>query len=375
MKFFWTLLSLLKYLILVILVCTATGYIFYQYAPVFGGIPDNESAKRISQSKNFVDGIFVNLMLTQISTRTENSESDLLDWIFKPEGKNPDKPLPSTHLAKDSLVERSFVWLGHSTILMKTSDVVIITDPVFNRASPVPLVANSFAMQNRNTIDDLPVIDAVVISHDHYDHLDYQAIKKLAKRVDHFFVPLGIKAHLQRWGINESKISELDWYESKLYRGVKLTLTPSRHFSGRKLDNQNSTLWGSWVIESSTLKAYFSGDGGYSDSFKKIGRQFGPFDIAFMENGAYNPDWSQIHMYPEEAVQASIDLNAKVLFPIHWGKFDLALHPWDEPVIRIVEEANKRNVSVATPLIGEIFNLSALPEKRWWVSLRAGTDG
>lgn len=350
MKLLWTLLGLLKYLVLVILFCTATGYLFYQYAPVFGGQPDNKSIKRISQSKNFVDGVFVNLAPTQVSTRTENSKSALQDWVFPPDGKNPKKPLPSQRLNKDSLVEGSFVWLGHSTILMKTNGVVIMTDPVFNRASPIPLIANSFAMQYKNTIEDLPVIDAVVISHDHYDHLDYMAIRKLSQRVDQFFVPLGIKAHLQRWGINESKISELDWYESELYLGVKLTLTPSRHFSGRKFNNQNSTLWGSWVIESETLRTYFSGDGGYSNTFKQIGDRYGPFDIAFMENGAYNSDWAQIHMLPEEAVQASIDLNAKVLFPIHWGKFDLSLHPWDEPAIRITKEANKRNVSLATPL-------------------------
>ena len=351
------------------------GYLFYQFAPVFGGLPDNASAKRFSQSKNFADGNFVNLMPTQVNTRTENSKSVLLDWVFPPQGKNPSSPLPSKRLEKSSLTEGSFVWLGHSTIVMKTNNVVIMTDPVFNRASPIPLIANSFAMQNSNTIDDLPAIDVVVISHDHYDHLDYQAIKELSKQVGHFFVPLGIKAHLQLWGIAESKISELDWYQSELYRGIELTLTPSRHFSGRRLDNQNSTLWGSWVIVSKTLNAYFSGDGGYSDTFRLIGQQYGPFDIAFIENGAYNSDWAQIHMLPEQAVQASIDLQANVLFPIHWGKFDLSLHPWDEPAIRITEEANKRNVSLATPLIGEVFNLQVLPEKRWWVPLRSAMGG
>ena len=373
MKLFWPLFSLLKYLVFVVLICVVAGYLFHQFSPVFGGIPDNDSGKRISQSNNFVDGIFVNLEPTQVSTPTANSKNVLLDWIIPPKGKNPNKPLPSARLDKSSLVEGSFVWLGHSTIVMKTSNVVIMTDPIFNRASPVPLIGNSFSMQNTNTIDDLPAIDAVVISHDHYDHLDYPAIKELSLRVDHFFVPLGIKAHLQRWGIDESKISELDWHESEQYRGIQLTLTPSRHFSGRKLNNRNSTLWGSWVIESKTLKVYFSGDSGYSDTFKRIGQQYGPFDIAFIENGAYNPDWSQIHMLPEEAVQASIDLNAKVLFPIHWGKFDLALHPWDEPAIRITVEANKLKVTLATPLNGEAFNLNSLPEKRWWVPFRAIT--
>ena len=155
-----------------------------------------------------------------------------------------------------------------------------------------------------------------------------------------------------------------------LYRGVELTFTPSRHFSGRGLDDQYSTLWGSWVIKSKNLNMYFSGDGGYSETFKYLGDKFGPFDIAFMENGAYNLDWRQIHMLPEQTVQASIDLRAKVLFPIHWGKFSLALHPWDEPVIRLAKEVGDRNVTIATPMIGEVFGLDKLPDSSWWQPLR-----
>jgi L-ascorbate metabolism protein UlaG (beta-lactamase superfamily) len=258
---------------------------------------------------------------------------------------------------------------------MKTSGVVIMTDPVFNRASPVVLIGNPFSLQNPIAIDDLPTVDAVIISHDHYDHLDYQAIKDLSERVDRFFVPLGVKAHLQRWGVNGERISELDWYESEFYRGVKLTLAPARHFSGRRFSNRNETLWGSWVIDSKTLKAYFSGDGGYSETFKIIGEKYGPFDIAFMENGAYNLNWANIHMMPEQTVQASIDLNARVLFPIHWSKFDLSVHPWDEPAIRITAEAKRRDVTVATPLIGEVFDLEHLPQAHWWEALRTQVDG
>jgi L-ascorbate metabolism protein UlaG (beta-lactamase superfamily) len=257
---------------------------------------------------------------------------------------------------------------------MKTSGVVIMTDPVFNRASPVVLIGNPFSLQNPIAIDDLPTVDAVIISHDHYDHLDYQAITDLSERVDRFFVPLGVKAHLQRWGVNGERISELDWYESELYRGLKLTLAPARHFSGRRFSNRNETLWGSWVIDSKTLSAYFSGDGGYSETFKTIGEKYGPFDIAFMENGAYNLNWANIHMMPEQTVQASIDLNARVLFPIHWSKFDLSVHPWDEPAIRITAEAKRRDVTVATPLIGEVFDLEKLPQVHWWEALRTESD-
>tara|TARA_Y100001001_G_scaffold119605_1_gene117596 strand:- start:117 stop:1034 length:918 start_codon:yes stop_codon:yes gene_type:complete len=294
-----------------------------------------------------------------------------MDWVFQQDDKNPTEPLPSRFLHPDIFTEGKFVWLGHSTLLMKINSVVIMTDPVFNRASPVPVIGSPFAVQNLISIDDLPAVDAVIISHDHYDHLDYQAIKVLLKRVDHFFVPLGVKAHLERWGVASTNISELDWYESEVYRGVRLTLAPARHFSGRGLWDRNSTLWGSWIISSKTLNVYFSGDSGYSDTFKTIGQRYGPFDIAFLENGAYNLDWAQIHMMPEEVVQASIDLNARVLFPIHWSKFDLALHPWDEPAIRLTKEARNRAVAVATPLIGEAFDVNNYPETQWWELLRA----
>ena len=255
-----------------------------------------------------------------------------------------------------------------------------MTDPVFNRASPLPSFSSKskrnffngkpFAFENPILIDNLPKVDIVIISHDHYDHLDSKAIKDLSNRVDHFFVPLGVGAHLERWGVNKNIITELDWYDSKNYKNIKFTFAPSLHFSGRGVTNGNSTLWGSWIIKSNKLNAYFSGDGGYSETFKKLGDQYGPFDIAFIENGAYNVDWSNVHMYPDEAVQANIDLKSKVLFPIHWSKFDLSIHPWDEPIIRITKEAEKKNVNIATPMIGEIFDLINLPKTPWWESVR-----
>jgi L-ascorbate metabolism protein UlaG (beta-lactamase superfamily) len=374
MEILQNLLVALKYLLYAAVVLSLLVWLFLNYAPAFGGKPDENSTQRMTHSKNFRGGKFVNLASTQVSTSSGSRKISIFDWVFTPDGKNPAKPLPSESFDRDSLTEGKFVWLGHSTLLMKTSGVVIMTDPVFNRASPVVLIGNPFSLQNPIAIDDLPTVDAVIISHDHYDHLDYQAITDLSERVDRFFVPLGVKAHLQRWGVNGERISELDWYESELYRGLKLTLAPARHFSGRRFSNRNETLWGSWVIDSKTLSAYFSGDGGYSETFKTIGEKYGPFDIAFMENGAYNLNWANIHMMPEQTVQASIDLNARVLFPIHWSKFDLSVHPWDEPAIRITAEAKRRDVTVATPLIGEVFDLEKLPQVHWWEALRTESD-
>ncbi|WP_338412735.1 exodeoxyribonuclease VII large subunit [Psychrobacter raelei] len=218
--------------------------------------------------------------------------------------------------------------------------------------------------------------------HDHYDHLDHKAIKQLAHKVGHFYVPLGVKAHLILWGVAADNISEYDWYESASITGgaslskdeITLTFAPTRHFSGRRLTGQNTSLWGSWAVQSQQLSVYFSGDGGYSEEFAKIGERFGGFDVAFIEDGAYNQSWRNVHMMPEESAQAGIDVQAKVVLPIHWGKFDLSVHHWREPVRRLKlafdnynsTQPAKHRIKVATPRIGQVFTLDTLPTAPWW---------
>ena len=373
MEFSHSIPNAVKYPICILFILTFSIFILLSFSPVFGASPDKNSRVIIENSKNFVTGKFLNLKsnyTNKLSLSPFPKGSTLISWISPPRDKNPIVSLPTIQFHGNTLTEGKFVWLGHSTLLMNTAGLIVMTDPVFNRASPAPIFGKPFAYENPINIDDLPKVNAVIISHDHYDHLDFKAIKNLSKIVDRFFVPLGVKAHLERWGVDADRISELDWHESENYKGVDFTLTPAQHFSGRTPGKINSTLWGSWIVSSEKVKVYFSGDGGYSETFRGLGDRYGPFDIAFVEGGAYNADWSEVHMFPNETVQASIDLKANVLFPIHWSKFDLSIHPWDEPIIQISKEAGRRDVNITTPMIGEVFDLTNLPSNPWWEALR-----
>jgi L-ascorbate metabolism protein UlaG (beta-lactamase superfamily) len=365
----------LKVLLIIVLLFVSVVALFINFAPAFGDAPSGESLDKIAASPNFDGEKFVNLVATEVDTRDPQASQSMAkafgQMLFPQAGKNPTEPMPSVKFNSSELANNHFVWLGHSTVLMNLDRVIILADPVFHNASPLPGTVEPFEMQAPPTIDDLPrKIDVVIISHDHYDHLDYKSIQKLDQRVERFFVPLGIKAHLTAWGVAADKIEEKDWHDVIEHKGIVFTMTPARHFSGRGISNRFSTLWCSWVIKSAELNVFFNGDSGYFDEFKNIGSTYGPFDIAFMENGAYDKDWSQIHMMPEEAVQANIDLQSKKMFPIHWGKFDLARHPWDDPIIRTSKETALKGVEIVTPLIGEVFALENAPQKKWWEALR-----
>ncbi|WP_435577527.1 MBL fold metallo-hydrolase [Gilvibacter sp.] len=360
----WTL-GILVGLVLIVL-------LYIQIDPVFGANPDRSLMAKLAIEAQYDGKKFLNKEATQVMTSTKDSlawpdtQTNMLGSLAPPKGKNPQQPLPSLKFDKTQFIPGSFAWFGHSTIMMNVDDTNIIIDPVFYRASPVFFAGKPFPLGERPTIAELPEIDVVLISHDHYDHLDMKAIKEMDPMVKQYLVPLGIKAHLLKWGVDSAKVQEFDWYQEQYFKGVKFTFTPSRHFSGRGIFNRASTLWGSWIVKGSSQNIYLTGDSGYTEDFAKIGAKYGPFDIAFVENGAYNSGWAEIHMFPEQSVQAGIDLQAKMLFPIHWGKFDLSLHNWKEPIERFKTSAEQREQFVVTAKIGSIFNTENPPQDNWW---------
>lgn len=354
------------WLLVLIVFITAATVAFVFLAPTFGAKPTSDSLARMERSTHYRDGKFFNNEETRVDTRQPGESLGISNFLFPAKDKNPSTPLPSVRFDNSNFSSGDFVWLGHSTLLFRSEQTNVLIDPVFNRASPVPLGGKPFEMEVTPSIDGLPTIDVVLISHDHYDHLDHLAISELAASTGLFLVPLGNEAHLLRWGVPKAKIIELEWFESHSVGETVFTLTPSRHFSGRNINNRFSTLWGSWVVQSDNLSVFLSGDSGYTKDFKLIGDRYGPFDIAFMENGAYNKNWSQIHMMPEQSVQAALDLNTKLFFPIHWGKFDLAMHQWKDPIERAVIAANKRRIPIVAPLVGQVFQLDAPPFELWW---------
>ncbi len=245
----------------------------------------------------------------------------------------------------------------------------VLIDPMLGRVpAPLPILGrNRYSKQLPIEIEDMPEIDVVVMSHDHYDHLDYGSIKRLIHKTKRWVVCLGVARHLERWGVPPANITELDWGENVRINDVTFTCTPARHFSGRGFWDRFHSLWSSWVIASAQARIFFNADSGYGPHFAEIGQKYGPFDLALVECGQYNAKWQSIHMMPEESVQAAIDLRAAVAMPIHWAAFTLALHPWFEPVERFAAEAKRLALNIATPRIGEPLVIGAtMPTNSWW---------
>ncbi|MEA2488821.1 MAG: hypothetical protein QOH21_613 [Acidobacteriota bacterium] len=260
-------------------------------------------------------------------------------------------------------------WIGWSSVLVEIDGQIVLTDPVWSeRCSPSTLVGPKRFHPPPMALEELPPVDLVIISHDHYDHLDMPVVQFLAGRGTHFAVPLGIGAHLERWGVPAAQVHELDWNETLPWKGLAVTSTPARHYSGRNPLHANETLWTSWVVRGPRHRFFFSGDSGYSAAFTRIGGEYGPFDLTLIKVGASDSTWSEIHMLPEEAVQTHLDLRGKVMLPLHWATFNLAYHPWREPPDRAVAAAAKHGVHIVVPKPGEFVEPSAASGamERWW---------
>lgn len=289
----------------------------------------------------------------------------------KPDTTVPRQAIPVQALGTARLAQApdaSLFRLGHSTLLMKLGGAWWLTDPVFSeRASPVQWLGPKRFHAPPLSVVELPAIKGVVLSHDHFDHLDRDAIMQLAPKVEVFVTPLGVGDRLIAWGVDRAKVRQLNWWEETGVDGVRLTATPAQHFSGRGLFDGDRSLWASWVIAVDGLRLFFSGDTGYHADFKTIGDRFGPFDMTFLETGAYDRQWADVHMQPEQTLQAHLDLKGRWLLPVHNGTFDLAMHAWHEPFDRIQALALARGVALATPEMGELLSLQQPHGGRpWW---------
>lgn len=336
----------------------------------FGKKPSGDRLKRIQHSPNYNKGAFQNLTPTPVTLQDVSLYKMLKEYLSKPKDTAPPHALPSVRtnlltLPSDAPV---IVWFGHSSYLIKVKGFHILVDPVFSgNASPFSFFARAFPGSDVYGVDDLPELDMVILTHDHYDHLDYKTIIKLGDKAKHFYTSLGVGAHLEYWGISRDKITEADWWETKkITPEITLTAAPARHFSGRTI-KRGQSLWSSFVVNIYGYAIFLGGDSGYEKHFTEIGEKYGPFDMAILETGQYGKHWPYIHMLPEETVTAAKDLRAKALLPVHWGKFTLALHPWNEPVERVVKAAAANGIPLATPMIGEpVIIGSDYPRKTWW---------
>lgn len=365
-----------RYLIpLLVVAALPIGLYLSLKLPVFGGHPsDNDrlsygSSTAYNQSK----GTFENRRPGRMERMgAESSTWDMLqEWFSERDNASPAAMMPEQRPDINAFMKpdrhTKLIWLGHSSFLLNIDGVIILVDPVFaGYAAPLSFMVKRFQPAVLS-LEALPKIDLILLSHDHYDHLDQQTIEFFADKQTQFLAPLGVGVHLHRWGIDQHRIIEKDWWQSHDVGSITFTAAPAQHFSGRDGINNNETLWASWIITSAQSRLYFSGDSGYDTHFKEIGERFGPFDLSIMENGQYDEAWPVVHLFPEETIQAHKELNAKRLMPVHWGMFELAFHAWNEPVERLSRLADSEGVELVTPMLGQTITVGdSIETMRWW---------
>ncbi|MBK9544149.1 MAG: MBL fold metallo-hydrolase [Bacteroidetes bacterium] len=336
---------------------------------IFGKNPTGSRLQRIEQSPNYRNGQFQNVEQTSVMADVSFVKI-LKEYFSKPSSVQPQGELPTTKVNLMTLDDAKpvIVWLGHSSYYFSFKGFRMLVDPVLSgNASPFSGIGKAFKGSDVYSVEDFPQLDVLLITHDHYDHLDYKTVLKLMPGVKRIITALGVGSHLEYWGIESKKITELDWWEIvNINSEIKLSASPSRHFSGR-LFKRAKTLWASFVLEIYDQKIYLGGDSGYGKHFKMIGEKYSGFDLAILDSGQYGKGWPLIHMIPEETVQAGKDLNASVVLPVHWSKFVLSVHPWNEPIKRFVRAAEQAEFKTVTPMIGQPLwyqESAAIPA--WW---------
>jgi len=347
------------------------GMFFNQSCSSAKNYSGESTMKKIENSDHYRDGKFFNYK-DNFEINYFKSLPILWDVLFTDNDRKPDLELPTQRVDFKNIInansnELKVTWIGHSSQIINLDGRIILTDPVYENKTAFmgPSRYNGDVPLN---MEELPEIDLVIISHNHYDHLNATTIETIHPRVKHFITPLMVGATLENMGVPREKITELDWWdESILFDDILIVLTPAQHFSNRGLFDSRETLWGSYVIQGPYHKIYYSGDSGYSESFKQIGEKYGPFDYTFMECGAYDERWHSMHMMPEETAQAQLDVKGKFLQPMHWGTFNLALHAWYDPIVRLTKAADSLGIQLSTPIVGETITINEnLVTKRWW---------
>jgi L-ascorbate metabolism protein UlaG (beta-lactamase superfamily) len=347
----------------------------------FGSRAAGARLERIVASPRFVDGAFRNSVPRTPMMKGGSGLATVGDYLFGGQRRTPPAPLPSDD--PRALWQRSpdsglrATWLGHSTVLVEIDGVRVLTDPVWGeRASPSRFAGPKRFQPVPVAVAALPPLDAVILSHDHYDHLDYPTICALAERDVPFYTSLGVGAHLEGWGIAPERIVELDWWETATLPRAELAITaaPSRHFSGRGL-KRNSTLWSSFAVRGPRHSFFFSGDTGLTPEYADIATRLGPFDLVMLEVGAFHPSWGEIHLGPDNALEAHALLGGGSFLPVHWGTFNLAIHAWDEPAETLIERAPARGVQLVMPRLGAPVEPSRVERvDPWWRQVGARRD-
>lgn len=361
--------------IFMIVMVVILGVVAFLQHPLFGQVPKGERLEEIKHSAHFSNGVFQNQIPSPMRTQDQSELSLWMENLFGKKGQvRPPQAVPSikTDLKALDVNVDTAVWMGHSSWYLQLAGKRILVDPVFStHAAPVPFVVKAFEGSNLYSAEDMPPIDVMLISHDHYDHLDYATAKALKDKVAQVITGLGVGAHLQRWGYDMDKVHEQDWYnEVELGNGLKLVAAPARHFSGRTL-KRNQSLWLGFALLSPGRRVFLSGDSGYGPHFAEFGQKYGPFDWISLDTGQYDVRWANVHMNPEQAAQAASDLRTQYFTPGHIGRFSISRHDWDDPFKRISQASVNRDYVLITPLIGQAMVLDKPEESSsaWWEAL------